>query len=207
MLGVVGSHRTGKTTLAKMYAEKWNIPFVETKVSAIFKELGVDPSKLNDINERIGIQFEILRRTNELYKSANVLGGFISDRTPLDMLAYTLADIGNGLLSPETEALVAKYTQECIASTNKYFSTILLVQPGIPLVSEEGKAAMSQAYIEHLNTIILGLIVDERVTTAHYYIPRRVVDPQERMQALESAVGKSLGNALLDYESKAEALH
>lgn len=207
MIGVVGSHRTGKTTLARKYAEKWNIPFVETKVSAIFKELGVDPSKLNDINERIGIQFEILKRTNELYSSANVLGGFVSDRTPLDMLAYTLADIGNGLLPQETEDLVARYAYECISSTNKYFSTILLVQPGIPLVAEEGKAAMSPAYIEHLNTIMLGLVVDERVTTAHYYIPRRMTDLSERLQALESAVGKSLGQAMLAYEKHEEALH
>lgn len=206
-LGIVGSHRSGKTTLAKAYAEKWNIPFVETKVSDIFKELGVDPSTLNNINKRIGIQFEILKRTCKLYEDANILGGFISDRTPLDMLAYTLADVGNCLLPIETERLVAQYTTECIQATNRYFSTLLLVQPGIPIVEAQGKAAASPAFMEHINSLLLGLMVDERVQSNHYYIPRNITDPLQRILALECAVGKSLGGEILAYEASDALTH
>lgn len=207
MIGLCGSHRCGKTTLAKAYAKKCNIPFVETKVSDIFKELGIDPSKLNRIEERIGIQIEILERTCKLYGDANVLGGFISDRTPLDMLAYTLADIGNELLSKEVEVLVARYTQDCIDATNNYFATLLLVQPGIPIVEAEGKAASSPAFMEHLNTILLGLMVDERVMPNHYYIPRGITDPNQRLLALECAVEKSLGGAIVEYEREGVLTH
>ena len=207
MLGITGSHRVGKTTLAKAYAEKWNIPFVETKVSDIFKELGVDPSKLSRIEERIGIQIEILKRTCKLYSNANVLGGFISDRTPLDMLAYTLADIGNELLSAEVETLVARYTNDCIEATNNYFATLLLVQPGIPIVLAEGKAATSPAFMEHLNTILLGLMVDERVMPNHYYIPRKILDLSQRLLALECAVNKSLGSEITAYEREGILTH
>ena len=192
-VGLLGSHRSGKTTLARAYAEKWNIPFVETKVSDIFKELGVDPAKLNTIEDRIGIQIEILNRTCQLYQANATFGGFIADRTPLDMCAYTLAEIGNKLLPIETEKLVLKYIASCIIETNKYFSTLLLVQPGLPLVHEEGKAAMSPSYIEHLNTLMLGLMVDSRTTVPHYYIPRGMTDHETRLSALEEAVNRSVG--------------
>ena len=207
MIALLGAHRTGKTTLAKAYAERYEIPFVETNVSGIFKELGVDPAKLNNIEERIGIQLEILKRTSDLYQTHATFGGFIADRSPLDMCAYTLADIGNEVLPETTDKAVLGYIKSCIEVTNKYFATLLLIQPGLPLVAAEGKASLSPSYIEHLNTLMLGLMVDSRVTVPHYYIPREMTDHESRLSALEEAVARSIGKVERHYNKGLEVAH
>lgn len=190
MIGLTGAHRTGKTTLAKKYAEKHKIPFVETSVSKIYQELGYDPSFTYDFVTRLGIQEEILQRVDAVY-SRYAGETFITDRTPLDMIAYTLADaIGDRVPESSYERL-GKYVQDCYASANKRFGMILLIQPGIKLVHEEGKAALNRSYIEHLNSLIFGLTVDEKMAVYHFYMPRALTDLDERLTALESAVQRS----------------
>ena len=73
---------------------------------------------------------------------------------------------------------------------------ILLVQPGIQLVDEPGKAPINEGYIEHLNSLILGLTVDERLRPAHFYMPRSLKDIDERMVALEAAISRSKSRVL-----------
>lgn len=65
-----------------------------------------------------------------------------------------------------------------------------MVQPGIRLVAEKGKAALNEAYIEHLNSLILGLSVDERIRVPHFYVPRYMTDLKSRIRALEFAVAR-----------------
>ena len=91
MLGLSGSHRVGKTTLAKLYAEKHGFAFVQTSVSAIFKELGLDPAQTYDFATRLTVQEEILKRLDKTF-AEHAGQAAITDRTPLDFLAYTMGD-------------------------------------------------------------------------------------------------------------------
>lgn len=191
MKGLAGAHRVGKTTLAKAYAEKYGIPFVQTSVSAIFKDLGLDPAVTYDFATRLTVQEEILKRLDAIY--ATFAGqDAITDRTPLDFLAYTMGDAVGQVVKEEDQGRFASYVRDCFACLNKRFSTILVVQPGIALVHEEGKAAMNQAYIEHLNSLIIGLSVDERVKVPHFFIPRHMTSMEDRMGALEFATHRSV---------------
>jgi hypothetical protein len=189
-VGLCGAHRTGKTTLARAFAEKRGIPFVETSVSAIWRELGYDPAVTYDFETRLAVQEEILKRVDEVY-SKHVGLEFVTDRTPLDMAAYTLADAIGDRVPDTCQERLAKYINDCFEVTNRRFGVVLLVQPGIKLVHEEGKAAVNAGYIEHLNSLILGLTVDERLTCGHFYIPRPVLDMERRLQALEGCVDRS----------------
>jgi len=191
LIGLCGSHRTGKTSLARAYAEKQKIAFVETSVSAIFRELGHDPATAFDFKTRLDIQEVILDRLDQVYGKLDPAALAITDRTPIDMLAYTMAEAVGAAVGEAEQARFARYTQRCLEVTNKRFSTLVLLQPGIPLVFEEGKALMNPAYIEHLNSLMLGLSVDERVKCSHFYILRRLTDMNERVEALDSAVRKS----------------
>lgn len=187
MKGLCGAHRTGKTTLAKAYAEKNGAIFVETSVSAIFKDLGYSPSEVFDFKTRLDIQEEVLKRVDAIYGCVPAGVDSITDRTPLDMLGYTMAEaIGENVL-PEDQDRFATYVQNCFDVTNKRFSAVVLVQPGIPLVQAEGKAAVNLAYMEHLNSLILGLTVDARLKATHFYIQRHQLDVDERLTALEGA--------------------
>ena len=115
------------------------------------------------------------------------------------MAAYTLADAIGDRVPDDCQQRLAKYVNDCFDVTNRRFGIVLLVQPGIELVHEEGKAAMNVGYIEHLNSLILGLTVDERLTCQHFYIPRPVVDLERRLGALENCVDRSKERIALQY--------
>lgn len=201
MIGLSGSHRCGKTTLAKAYAEKHGLFFLETSASAIFREFDLDPAVTYNFDVRLMIQQIILDRFDVAYGKHAGNSKVITDRTPLDLLAYTLGDVSGQTLRPDQEALLRQYVNDCFDVANRRFSTILVVQPGIPLVYEEGKAAMSEGYIEHLNSLILGLSVDERLRSLHYYMPRSVTDLNSRLQALHHVIERGIKRAEAERET------
>lgn len=203
-VGLCGAHRTGKTTLARAYAQKRGVTFVETSVSAIWHDLGLDPAKEYDFATRLAVQEEILKRVDAIYAKYAGLD-FITDRTPLDMAAYTLGDAIGERVPADCQDRLERYVQNCFEVTNRRFGMVLLIQPGIPLVDAPGKAAMNRGYIEHLNSLILGLTVDERLTSLHYYMPRAIVKPEDRLTALESTVERSKGKVIAEFADARKA--
>jgi hypothetical protein len=179
-LGLCGGHRTGKTTLAQAIADRKNIPFVKTDTSAVFKKFNLDPSAAMDFDTRLTIQHQILAAAIAIWEQESRL--FISDRTPIDMMAYTLGDIQG-----ETEVNFSElenYLDLCFDATNKFFKNIAIVQPGIPLVYEVGKAALNLAYIEHINILVMGLCRDRRLQSTVLCLDRSTVSLEERIQSL-----------------------
>lgn len=189
-VGCVGAHRVGKSSLSRVFAEKQKWTFAETSVSQIFKELGHSPSDKFDFKTRLTIQEQILIRLNEFYKKTSG-AHVITDRTPIDMLAYTMAEAVGDAVLPEDQERFIRYANDCFDVTNKWFSCIIVVQPGIPLVHEEGKAVLNGAYIEHLNALIMGLCNDQRLSIPHYYIPKNRIDMGERVQSVEFVTGRT----------------
>lgn len=182
-VGLCGAHRTGKTTLAQGLQDSLDINFLRTTTSEVFAENGLDPSAPMDFETRLWIQHKILDAAEQVWQSSNA---FVTDRTPLDMLGYTLADIRGDTVVHFTD--LEAYAARCFASTNNYFSHLIFVQPGIPLVFEEGKAALNQAYIEHLSILMGGLLADERQRVASSTLPRDVLDLDERLAFIQGAV-------------------
>ncbi len=183
-IGLCGSHRTGKTTLAEAISNKMGMPFVRTGTSEVFRECGLDPSKPMDFDKRLWIQHKILDAAEKIWKAEK--NQFITDRTPLDMAAYTLADI-QGCTEVDFTGL-EKYLGRCFEATNKFFRMLVLIQPGIPLVHEEGKAALNESYLEHLNYLILGLCNDKRVKGEFICLPREVKGITARIDSILSAL-------------------
>lgn len=183
MLGLCGAHRTGKTTLARQFAEAKQWRFEATSVSAIFKELGYDPAQKFDFKTRLKIQNEILTRLGRFYSD---ISGYnvITDRTPIDFLGYTYAEVQGDTLDDEDQAALDDYTDRCYKMASRHFSALVIVQPGIPIVHEEGKASPSKGYIEHLNATMMGLMQDPRCTSAIHYIPRTKLTIEDRIKSL-----------------------
>lgn len=190
MIGICGAHRTGKTTLAKAFSEKTGIPFVQTKASGVFAEMGLDPKADYPLAQRIEVQKRILEACAKQYRSVDS-GIFVTDRTPVDMVAYTFADVQRGNMTPELTAQVNGYVADCVAVNNAVFSLLMVVQPGIELVEEEGKAPANVAYIEHINSLVMGIAVSEMIESAHYYIPRGMVELDRRVEAMRFAIQKT----------------
>ncbi len=177
-LGLCGAHRTGKTTLAKAIAANLDIPFVQTTTSQVFADLGLDPAAPMDFATRLFVQNHVLDAAEQIWQ--NAAHPFISDRTPIDMIAYTLGDI-QGKTKVDFEAL-DQYIDRCFAITNQYFQNLAIIQPGIPLIYERGKAALNAAYIEHINVLVIGLCGDSRLHAKVFCNPREAIDLDMRVE-------------------------
>ena len=190
MIGLCGSHRVGKTTLALEFASEVEIPFVQTQASSVFERMGLNPAADYPLDIRFEVQHEILSEAEQQYAEAGRV--FVTDRTPIDMMAYTLADIRNKSLTTKGEEVLQEYLKRCVAVTNRFFSILVVVQPGIELRPERGKAALSQGYIEHISRLVMGLVVSEEIHANHYYIPKRIVSLEERVQCLHTVLNKTV---------------
>ena len=186
MIGLAGSHRTGKTTLAKAFAEEFEIPFAETSSSAVFKELGLDPKADYDLKVRMLTQNIILESAIGVYKAAG--SNFITDRTPIDMLAYTLADIRRENVTEYESHLVADYMKRCIEVTNEHFQILCVIQPGIPIVEDPGKAPANIAYMEHINALVKGLVMHDDIHAYRLNMRRKMTNINVRIDALMTTV-------------------
>jgi len=189
MIGLPGAHRTGKTTLAKKYAELAEIPFVATGASAVYEKLQLDPRADYPFPVRLDIQRHILEAAQKLYRGAGKT--FITDRTPLDYLAYTLADVQRQNLTSDDEKNLQKYMKDCFSICNNHFSTLVVVQPGIAAIDAPGKARADFGYVEHIANLIMGLVVHEDVEAVHYFVPRAMLDLDRRCRCVDFSVRKS----------------
>jgi predicted ATPase len=190
--GLSGAHRTGKTTLAKLLAEKNGWAFVTSSASAIAKTLGVDVTTMS-FKERLPFQEAILADAKARYAAQE--GVFFTDRTPLDFAAYMLLDTPNDL-DEETADRVCDYVQDCIDTTSQYFEIVGLVQPGIAYVEEEGKPSPNEARQLALNLIINGLMFNETLETDIFQIPADVVDINERYMTVTVEVADTLSEIM-----------
>ncbi|MPS48494.1 AAA family ATPase [Methylobacillus sp.] len=187
-IGLTGCHRTGKTTLAKAYAEEHGVVFCPTKTTEVFERLGMDPKAEYPLEQRLDIQEAILESLIEQYIACGERV-FITDRTPLDLAAYTLTEVYRGVeMTPETEDRLRHYINRCFDLTNLWFGLIMLIKPGIP--AEEGvlKGPNSYGYVEHYAAVIMGLVSDERTAVNHFYMKSTVLDLQERVNCLHNTI-------------------
>lgn len=192
MMALLGAHRVGKTTLAQEYAKQNGWHFAQTSVSAWIKELGHDPATVHsDFGTRLDVQEHVLEKLSVFLKESQG-EKVITDRSPLDLLAWTMTEANGDLVKPEHQERFKKYTDQCFDLANRYFSTLLLVQPGIEVKPDEGKGALNQAFMEHLNTIMMGLVNDPRLKVQHFYIPRDRTDLALRVKSVEFAHKRTL---------------
>lgn len=191
MLGLVGAHRTGKTTLAETYAKKSGATFVQMNVGALQREIGYDSSNQSyDFDTRMKIQEHLLQRFDEIYSSVKSLNA-VCDRTPLDLIGYAMLAV-NDRLSEAQSARLIQFVTDCINLANERFTAFVLLQPGLPITQSETSAKSIMALIEKLNTIYLGAFSDERLIVPHFYIPRLMVNLDTRVKACERAIKTAL---------------
>jgi hypothetical protein len=197
-IGLSGAHRVGKSTLAKAYAERYKIAYVPTGATATYARLGLSPKVDYPFAVRLQIQKEILADCSRLYRGAPAR--FITDRTPLDFMAYMIADVQrNNVTMPEAKEL-ERYIEDCYKAANAHFSTIVIVRPGIPLVEEEGKAPANPAYITHLDALMIGLGYGGRYKGLRFHIPETCTDMEERIKCVHFAETTSVERALIEVQ-------
>jgi nicotinamide riboside kinase len=196
MIGLMGASSTGKTTLAKAFVKQVpEIKFITSPVSQAYADLGVDPREDVDFVTRLRVQEEILNRAENAYIETD--GPFISDRTPLDFIAYTLADVRRDNLSLIEQDRFSRYFERCLEVTNRHFGSLCLLQPGIEYEDDGRRPKPNTVYQEHINLLLLGLLMDGRVRSRKAMIRRDNVDLQRRVESLVD-ITRSLVNQVVE---------
>ena len=195
MLGFVGAHRTGKTTLANKYSQSYGVKVVEMNITEIQREIGYNSANQEyDIDSRLMVQEYVLERFCAIYDDIDD-NQAVCDRTPLDLIGYTLCAVNDSLTAEQSDRL-QRYIQNCIEATNKYFTAILLIQPAIALVEKAGSAKNCLGFIEKLNTIYLGVISDPRVLVTKRFLPRGVVKLDDRVRSARLTFETAINNSI-----------
>lgn len=185
------------------------MPFVRTSATEVFNALDKDPKVDYPIEERMAIQESLLLAFAAQFAQAHAASNiWISDRTPIDLASYLIADVQRGTFDGKAYQLpdmVNDYVRRCILTTNKWFATVVLVQPGIKTVEAIGKAQACSAYMEHLNLVQIGLMMDEGLTARHYMIPRRYTGLEDRVEAVKHAMLHGYRRESAEQQSHLEA--
>ncbi|MFM7886793.1 MAG: hypothetical protein ACKPCM_08910 [Pseudanabaena sp.] len=84
--------------------------------------------------------------------------------------------------------LLNQYIDRCFTSTNQFFQNLAIIQPGIPLIYEEGKAALNAAYIEHINMLVIGLCSDSRLKANVFCNAREAISLDLRISNILESV-------------------
>lgn len=187
VFGLSGSHRVGKSTLAKLISEKQKLPFAQlNEATRIFKEMGLVQGADYPVSVVLEVQNRILEAADVFFQEFINRNGttFISDRTPVDMAAYMMALVGRSNVTTEEQNLIATYLKDCRTVCSSYFSMIMLVQPGIPYVAEEGKPPPNLMYQEHIAALIYGLpeFFKQGANAPHFYrMDRSILRLEDRV--------------------------
>ena len=181
IIGLAGTHRSGKSTLARDVATRTGVAYYDGSFGRLAKTLGFNSVAAMTPYERVVMQFAVLERYETEIRA--VAGHVITDRTPLDMLAYMLAEIGMhaGLDEGSAHAIV-RYRTRCIALTRDLFTDVFLMQPLPVYEVADGKPSGDPAYQMHIQTLIEGAAYAARGTIR--ILPIDTFDPEERIRAV-----------------------
>lgn len=157
MIGLAGAHRSGKSTLARLVAEKIGIEYLDMDVGQVFKDLGVDPKAMMPFEERLVIQEKILDHIGAKL-SLRIGQRFIADRTPYDVLMYTLADVQRGTLDDRLRVKVSAHMDRGYRIVAETLRGVLVLNPLYGLPDAPGKAQTCPIYTGHVNAILQDIV-------------------------------------------------
>lgn len=195
MIGFLGAHRTGKTTLARAVAEKMGLALVEAQLSGVFEEMGLNPRDAYPFRQRLLIQNKLLDRLARQYQAADQV--FVADRTPLDVLMYSWSEVHRDTeMNQDDHRAFKAHIQRAYELTNRHFSQIFHVRPGICIVDAPGKAPPNPAYIHHLDMLCPSIATHPALMTSVVGMPAAVTDLNLRVEiVLSNALNKMFSTA------------
>lgn len=225
LIGYSGAHRTGKTTLAKKTAEHYGKEFVATNVGEFLASINVEPISLQHTpyDYFLNIQKQVINYLCDLSKllkeraSAsettdtalkNKDSVIFVDRTPIDALAYTRAFFGSKDFEYlRYNPLVHNFLEECAQLAYegmKNFDAVFVVQPGIELVEERNKALVDSAYMNQINSLVIGDLYSYLANTGEMeedlilaprlsVIPKSILSIEDRIAYLDDIFNYEYG--------------
>jgi nicotinamide riboside kinase len=147
-IAFVGTHSTGKTTLAKLTGEDLKLPIITNVMRNLYSEHEVKNFEKLSLKDRA--RFQKLALSKQILLQ-NDKEAYITDRSVIDMLAYTiqlkcLSDKDLGLYKEIVKIICEKYDKI-------FYFPIMFSQK-----DEQGRA--SSSYRKEIDTILQELFVE-----------------------------------------------
>jgi hypothetical protein len=160
LYGVIGAHRSGKTTTAKLVAEQMGIEFLDCSFD-VARKFGYNPVGEMSLKDRLAMQILVLDDHVEKLKSAERPA--ITDRTPLDFFAYTLAQFGmtsHEQADEETITAAWHFANKCLEVTKQCYDMVFVLDPLKVYEVDTTKAtpAVNPAFQLHIHALIHGAL-------------------------------------------------
>lgn len=200
--GLIGAHRVGKTTLGKGLAERLCVAFYATEISQAMRELGIDPQVDLPFEERLDVQERLLDVLLAFYarvRTETCCDTVVVDRTPLDVLAYTMSEVRRETLKHAAiNDRMRAFTDRCYEATNFIFQGMCVVQPGIPIVADPSKGVPNVIYQEAVAAQMLGAANHPKNMVKTLLLPRKCLDRQSRISKVEEHLRAILSRETCD---------
>lgn len=172
-IGITGSAGTGKTSLAGLLSDRFGAPVLAEAMRDRLAQ-GFDPHSLDRAGHRALLAADMAAMARHL--AAPAADGLITDRTPLDMVAFWLA---NGFAlddEPATEALLAG----AICAMADYDAVLVLPWGAVPLAADGVRSPNPWMQL-HFQTIIEGLCREWVAPSRLIFLPAEPMRPMERL--------------------------
>lgn len=160
-----GSHRSGKSTTAQIVAQRLGLPFIDSNVTKELLDAGFDQVGVLDLERRMECQVKRFELHMEKYLAAP--RPCVTDRSPLDIAAYTLAEFSMHS-SAELGNEAANLVNLCIKMTRLHYDMLIIPRPLPAYAVEPGKPPMNVGYQHHIQYLVEGMAmaVSDQVTMA-----------------------------------------
>jgi predicted ATPase len=157
-VGFTGSHSTGKTSVARLVAEQnpfWAfVPSTARKVADA--GLGVN----READHMSQVLTTLSRFVDESRAHEEGWGFTVSDRTPLDSLAYTKYQIDNVWIGNELNSFYWDYSKKFVIEAMKVYDRVFYFPVGSFALTLDGLRENDEKYRSDIDAIIKELIVE-----------------------------------------------
>ncbi|RWB95633.1 MAG: hypothetical protein EOQ56_28200 [Mesorhizobium sp.] len=159
LYGFVGPSRAGKTTLARKVSEELAMEFHPTSTSKVAKDHGFDLMAPLSLADRVAVQNILL--DNHIKELETLPRPLLIDRTPVDYLAYLLAEFNmtsGQAASPATLDAAHDYAKRCMSAASRYYDFLYYLAPLPFYKEEEGKHSANRAFQQHSALLMRGAL-------------------------------------------------
>lgn len=157
-LGFTGSHSTGKTSVAELFADQNRfytfVPSTARKVAAAGLGVNRQADHLSQVITTISRFVDESRAHEEGY------GYTVSDRTPLDSLAYTLYQIKNVWGESDFNDFYWDYSKKFVMETMRSYDKIFYYPVGAFALTQDGLRENDEKYRSDIDAIIKELLIE-----------------------------------------------
>lgn len=173
---------------------------MDANVTAELKAAGFD--QVAKLDGRARMECQMTRLDLHMRKMRAAPRPCITDRSPLDIGAYTLAEFAMHS-DPELATMAAGLVETCIELTGRHYDTVILVPPLPHYLVEDGKPPPNVGFQWHIHHLIAGFQTALENTSISRLLTNSLED---RVDFCAETIGASL-EGLVKWRAALRHLH